>query len=343
MRGIGKHRYPPALFDSQVYCRISAMGHLGLSTTGDSDTNGILEKTCKRMIALSRCDHVTNKTKKKKSSDLLHLYLSNIHNGFQSCRYVTILTKGLQSYLRWWYRCLSCRVWSQRNRDCRGTFFSIRPLSCWSLNECRMKCQVSCTSGGRCDRPSSSTIYRYTDPYLISVQTFSAFERRTYRWMPAHVRLEKKYMLSFLVWLELRTIQTAVLIETLTALGAEVTWSSCVKCLKHIFFSPKLMHCVPEYFLYSRSCSGCVSFCSAWWVSKNWSGLLCSIAATGVPVFAWKGETEEEYTWCINQTITGFNGGKPLNMILDDGGDLTTLVHEKYPQYLQGKKLGFQR
>jgi adenosylhomocysteinase len=64
---------------------------------------------------------------------------------------------------------------------------------------------------------------------------------------------------------------------------------------------------------------------------------LFSIAATGVPVFAWKGETEEEYTWCIEQTLAAFPGGKPLNMILDDGGDLTTLVHEKYPQYLVGK------
>ena len=67
--------------------------------------------------------------------------------------------------------------------------------------------------------------------------------------------------------------------------------------------------------------------------------LVCSIAATGVPVFAWKGETEEEYTWCIEQTLAGFKGGKALNMILDDGGDLTTLVHEKYPQYLQGENL----
>ena len=61
-----------------------------------------------------------------------------------------------------------------------------------------------------------------------------------------------------------------------------------------------------------------------------------SIAATGVPVFAWKGETEEEYLWCIDQTLTAFAGNQPLNMILDDGGDLTTLVHDKYPQYLAG-------
>jgi adenosylhomocysteinase len=59
-----------------------------------------------------------------------------------------------------------------------------------------------------------------------------------------------------------------------------------------------------------------------------------AIAATGVPVFAWKGETEEEYTWCIEQTLAAFPDGKALNMILDDGGDLTNMVHEKFPQYL---------
>ncbi|CAE6338880.1 unnamed protein product [Rhizoctonia solani] len=94
------------------------------------------------------------------------------------------------------------------------------------------------------------------------------------------------------------TIQTAVLIETLTALGAEVTWSSC-----NIF--------------------------------STQDHAAAAIAATGVPVFAWKGETEDEYTWCIEQTLAAFPDGKPLNMILDDGGDLTNMVHEKYPQYLQ--------
>lgn len=54
-------------------------------------------------------------------------------------------------------------------------------------------------------------------------------------------------------------------------------------------------------------------------------------------MFAWKGETDEEYEWCIDQTIAGFAGGKPLNMILDDGGDLTRLVHDRYPQYLKGE------
>ncbi|CAG2162248.1 unnamed protein product [Oppiella nova] len=94
------------------------------------------------------------------------------------------------------------------------------------------------------------------------------------------------------------TIQTAVLIETLTELGAEVQWSSCN--------------------IYSTQ-----------------DHAAAAIAVTGVPVYAWKGETEEEYLWCIQQTLV-FRDGQPLNMILDDGGDLTNLVHEKYPQYLSG-------
>jgi adenosylhomocysteinase len=95
------------------------------------------------------------------------------------------------------------------------------------------------------------------------------------------------------------TIQTAVLIETLTALGAEVTWSSC-----NIF--------------------------------STQDHAAAAIAVTGVPVFAWKGETEEEYNWCIEQTLFAFKDGKPLNMILDDGGDLTNMVHDKYPNLLPG-------
>jgi len=96
------------------------------------------------------------------------------------------------------------------------------------------------------------------------------------------------------------TVQTAVLIETLTELGAEVQWSSC-----NIF--------------------------------STQDHAAAAIAKTGVPVYAWKGETDEEYVWCIEQTIV-FKDGQPLNMILDDGGDLTNLVHEKYPQYLGGIK-----
>lgn len=94
------------------------------------------------------------------------------------------------------------------------------------------------------------------------------------------------------------TIQTAVLIETLKELGAEVQWSSC-----NIF--------------------------------STQDHAAAAIAATGVPVYAWKGETDEEYLWCIEQTLI-FASGEPLNMILDDGGDLTNLVHEKYPQLLPG-------
>jgi adenosylhomocysteinase len=96
------------------------------------------------------------------------------------------------------------------------------------------------------------------------------------------------------------TIQTAVLIETLTALGAEVRWSSC-----NIF--------------------------------STQDHAAAAIAATGVPVFAWKGMSEEEFWWCIDQTITGPNGWTP-NMILDDGGDATVRIHEKFPQLLKDIK-----
>jgi len=94
------------------------------------------------------------------------------------------------------------------------------------------------------------------------------------------------------------TIQTAVLIETLLELGAEVQWSSC-----NIF--------------------------------STQDHAAAAMAKRGVSVYAWKGETEEEYIWCIEQTIV-FPNGQPLNMILDDGGDLTAFVHEKYPQFLSG-------
>jgi len=96
------------------------------------------------------------------------------------------------------------------------------------------------------------------------------------------------------------TIQTAVLIETLLELGAEVTWSSC-----NIF--------------------------------STQDHAAAAMAARGVPVYAWKGETDEEYIWCVEQTVY-FPDGQPLNMILDDGGDLTNLVHEKFPQLLDGIK-----
>jgi adenosylhomocysteinase len=94
------------------------------------------------------------------------------------------------------------------------------------------------------------------------------------------------------------TIQTAVLIETLTALGAKVTWSSC-----NIF--------------------------------STQDHAAAAIAVTGVPVYAWKGMNEQEFDWCIEQTLI-FPDGQPLNMILDDGGDLTTMVHERFPELLKG-------
>jgi adenosylhomocysteinase len=96
------------------------------------------------------------------------------------------------------------------------------------------------------------------------------------------------------------TIQTAVLIETLTALGASVRWSSC-----NIF--------------------------------STQDQAAAAVAAAGVPVFAWKGMTEEEFWWCIEQTLRGPDGWTP-NMILDDGGDVTKLVHEKYPEMLANVK-----
>ncbi len=96
------------------------------------------------------------------------------------------------------------------------------------------------------------------------------------------------------------TIQTAVLMETLMALGAEVRWSSC-----NIF--------------------------------STQDQAAAAMAAAGIPTFAWKGETEEEFWWCVEQTIFGPNGWRP-NMILDDGGDLTQIMHEKYPELLHDIK-----
>jgi len=94
------------------------------------------------------------------------------------------------------------------------------------------------------------------------------------------------------------TIQTAVLVETLVDLGAEVRWSSC-----NIF--------------------------------STQDHAAAALAAQGIPVFAWKGETEEEYWWCIEQTLSGPNDWKP-NMLLDDGHDLTGYVHDRYPELIPG-------
>jgi len=97
------------------------------------------------------------------------------------------------------------------------------------------------------------------------------------------------------------TIQTAVLIETLTALGAEVSWSSC-----NIF--------------------------------STQDHAAAAIAKAGIPVYAWKGMTAEEFDWCIEQTLFAFEDGKPLNMILDDGGDLTNMVLDQYPELVSEVK-----
>ena len=97
------------------------------------------------------------------------------------------------------------------------------------------------------------------------------------------------------------TIQTAVLIETLVHLGAEVSWSSC-----NIF--------------------------------STQDQAAAAIASAGIPVYAWKGMNEEEFDWCIEQTLHAFSGSKPLNMILDDGGDLTNMVLDRYPKLCEGIK-----
>ena len=97
------------------------------------------------------------------------------------------------------------------------------------------------------------------------------------------------------------TIQTAVLIETLIELGAEVTWSSC-----NIF--------------------------------STQDHAAAAIAAENIPVYAWKGLNDEEFDWCIEQTLFAFEGGQPLNMILDDGGDLTNMVFDRYPELVPNIK-----
>ncbi|MCK7596562.1 adenosylhomocysteinase [Microbulbifer sp. CAU 1566] len=121
--------------------------------------------------------------------------------------------------------------------------------------------------------------------------------------MPALITLREKYRAAQplagarIMGCIHMTIQTAVLIETLVALGAEVRWSSC-----NIF--------------------------------STQDHAAAAIAASGIPVFAWKGETEEEYDWCLERTIGADVAGWQPNMILDDGGDLTELLHRKYPELL---------
>ena len=146
----------------------------------------------------------------------------------------------------------------------------------------------------------------FTD-YKVADISLAEFGRKEIRLaeseMPALMALRKRYSTTKpladarVIGCIHMTVQTAVLIETLTALGAEVRWSSC-----NIF--------------------------------STQDHAAAAIAAAGIPVFAWKGETEEEYLWCIEQTI--LSGGKPwnANMLLDDGGDLTEIIHNRYPQML---------
>ena len=156
--------------------------------------------------------------------------------------------------------------------------------------------------GGSIERP-------YHPQHAYNYQSLSAFGRREIdlaeNEMPGLMATRTKYAQdqplkgARIAGCLHMTIQTAVLIETLTSLGAEVTWSSC-----NIF--------------------------------STQDHAAAAVAASGVPVFAWKGETEEEYTWCLKQQLHAFKDGKTLNLILDDGGDLTALVHKEYPDMLKG-------
>ena len=154
---------------------------------------------------------------------------------------------------------------------------------------------------------STVTKLRPFDDYKVADISLAEWGRRELKIaegeMPALMAMREKYRATqplagarILGCIHM-TIQTGVLIETLVALGAEVRWSSC-----NIF--------------------------------STQDHAAAAIAAAGIPVFAWKGETEEEYEWCIEQTI--LKDGKPwnANMILDDGGDLTGILHDKYPQVL---------
>ncbi len=145
-------------------------------------------------------------------------------------------------------------------------------------------------------------------PYKVADMSLAAWGRKEIQLaeneMPGLMALRKKYGTTKplkgarVAGCLHMTIQTAVLIETLTALGAEVTWSSC-----NIF--------------------------------STQDHAAAAIADTGVPVYAWKGMSNEEFDWCIEQTLF-FQDGQPLNMILDDGGDLTAMVHQRFPELLGG-------
>lgn len=147
-------------------------------------------------------------------------------------------------------------------------------------------------------------------PYKVKDMSLAAYGRREIKIaeneMPGLMALREKYGKekplkgARIAGCLHMTIQTAVLIETLVELGAEVTWSSC-----NIF--------------------------------STQDHAAAAIAEAGVPVYAWKGMTNEEFDWCIEQTLF-FPSGEPLNLILDDGGDLTAMVHDKYPELLTGIK-----
>ncbi|QPG76047.1 S-adenosyl-L-homocysteine hydrolase [Brettanomyces nanus] len=147
-----------------------------------------------------------------------------------------------------------------------------------------------------------------TQPYKVADISLAAFGRKDIELseneMPGLMYIRKRYGDSQplkgarVAGCLHMTIQTAVLIETLVALGAEVAWSSCN--------------------IYSTQ-----------------DHAAAAIAASGVPVFAWKGETEEEYIWCIKQELFAFKDNKPFNLILDDGGDLTKYVHDHHPELLK--------
>ena len=148
-------------------------------------------------------------------------------------------------------------------------------------------------------------------PYKVKDVTLAAWGRKEIRLaeaeMPGLMALRKEYSAqkplkgARIAGCLHMTIQTAVLIETLMALGAEVAWSSC-----NIF--------------------------------STQDHAAAAIAQEGVPVYAWKGMDEKAYRWCIAQTLYMGKDGKPLNMILDDGGDLTNLVLDNYPMLVEGIK-----
>src|SRR5210317_1205925 len=149
--------------------------------------------------------------------------------------------------------------------------------------------------------------YKETLPYKVADINLAAFGRKEIeiaeKEMPGLMSIRKKWSAekplkgARIMGSLHMTIQTAVLIETLAELGADVRWASC-----NIF--------------------------------STQDHAAAAIAVTGVPVFAWKGETLEEYDWCIEQTLNWPDGKSP-NMLLDDGGDLTKMVHEKFPNLLK--------